>query len=99
MASALAEDLVFMHSNFRLLSRHHEEYINVATKMWDITGDSWNASDTHGGVAILENATFTLDEPDFEAIVIGNDSWSVTISEIKFQSEAFDLENDDEGFI
>ena len=99
MAPVHAEDLVYVHSNLQLFSRRHEEYINVATKMWDITGDSWNASDTHGGVAILENATFTLDEPHFEAIVIGNDSWSVTISESKFQSEAIDLENDDESFI
>ena len=33
MASARIEDLVFMHHNFRLLSRRHEEYINATTNM------------------------------------------------------------------
>ena len=81
------------------MSRRHEEYINATTKMWDITGDSWNESEIHGGVGILENATLTLDEPDLEAIVIGNASWSVTTSENKVQNKAINLENDDECFI
>ena len=85
MASARIEDLVFMHPNFQLLSRRHEEYINATTNMQDIARDSWNASDIHGGVRILENATLTLDEPDLEAIVIGNASQSVTTSESKVQ--------------
>ena len=57
MALARAEDLVYVHSNLRLLSRRNVEYVNTATKMWDITGDSWNEGDIHGGVGILENAT------------------------------------------
>ena len=85
MASARIEDLVFMHPNFRLLSRRHEEYINATTNMQDIARDSWNMSDIHGGAGILENATLTLDEPDLEAIVIGNASQNVTTSESKVQ--------------
>ena len=63
MAPTHVEDLVYVHSNLRLLSRCHEENVNVARKMWDIGGDSWNESDIHGGARILENATLTLDEP------------------------------------
>ena len=95
MAPARVEDLVYVHSNFRLLSRRNEEYVNTTTKMWDITGDSWNESDIHGAARILENAAFTLDEPELEAMVIGNTNISVTTSESEVQSEAINLEEDD----
>ena len=91
----VAEDLVYVHSNLRLLSRRNEEYIHTATKMWDIAGDSWNESDMHGGVGILENAALTLDEPELEAIVIGNVNTSATTSESEVRSKAIDLEDDD----
>ena len=81
MAPAHAEDLVYVHSNLRLLSRRNVEYINTATKMWDIAGDSWNEGDIDGGAGILENATLTLDELELEAMVIGNANTSVTTSE------------------
>ncbi|XP_075663270.1 uncharacterized protein LOC142632827 [Castanea sativa] len=55
-----------------LTNRRNAEYINRDTKMWDIAGDSWNESDIHGGAGILENAALTLDEPELEAMVIGN---------------------------
>ena len=97
MTPTSAKDLVYVHSNFRLLSMCHEEYVNAATKMWDIVGDSWNESDIHGGVGILENPTLTLDEPKLEGMVIGNASTSVTTSESEVQSEAIDLDNEDDG--
>ena len=81
MAPARAEDLVYVHSNLLLLSRRNVEYVNTATKMWDIAGDSWNEGDIHGGVGILKNATLTLDEPELEAMVIGNANISATTSE------------------
>ena len=99
MAPVHVEDLVYVHSNLRLFSRRHEEYVNVATKMWDIAGDFWNESDIHGGAGILENATLTLDEPELEAMFIGNASTSVTTSESEVQSEAIDLENEDDNCI
>ena len=40
MAPARAKDLVYVHSNFRLLLRCNEEYVTTAAKMWDIAGDS-----------------------------------------------------------
>ena len=99
MALARAEDLVYVHSNLQLLSRHNEEYVNTTTKMWDIAGDSWNEGDIHGGAGILENAALTLDEPELVAMVIGNASTSVTTSESEVQSEAIDLDDDDVGCI
>ena len=79
--------------------RRHEKYVYAVRKMWDIGGDSWNESDIHGGAKILENATLILDEPQLEAMVIGNISTSVTISESEVQSEAIDIENEDDGCI
>ena len=95
MAPARIEDLVYVHSNLRLLLRRNEEYVHTATKMWNIAGDSWNENDIHGGARILENAALTLDEPELEAMVIGNVSTSVTTSESKVRSEAINLEDDD----
>ena len=97
MAPACAEDLVYVYSNLRLLSRHNEEYVNAATKIQDIAGDSWNESDIHGGAEILENAALTLDELELEAMLIRNASTSVTTSESEVRSEAIDLDDDDLG--
>ena len=97
MAPARIEDLVYVNSNLQLLSRHNVEYVNTTKKMWDIVGDSWNESDIHGGVGILENVALTLDEPELEAMVIGNASTSVTTSESEVRSEAIDLDDEDVG--
>ncbi|XP_023929253.2 uncharacterized protein LOC112040599 [Quercus suber] len=97
MTLVRAEDLVYVYSNLRLLSRHNEEYVHTATKMWDIAGDSWNESDIYGGAGILENAALTLNEPELEAVVIGNASTSATTSESEVRSEAIDIEDDDVG--
>ena len=67
--------------------------------MWDIARDSWNESDIHRGARILEDATLTLDELELEAMVSGNVSISVTTSESEVQSEAIDIENEDDGCI
>ena len=79
------------------MSRCNEEYVNTTTKMWDIVGDSWNESDIHGGVGILENVALTLDESELEAMVIRNVSTSVTTSESEVRSEAINLEDDGGG--
>ena len=73
------------------------EYVNTATKMWDIARDSWNESNIHGGVEILKNTALTLDEPELEAMIIGNASTSVTTSESEVRSKAIDLDDDDVG--
>ena len=73
------------------------EYVNIATKMWDIAGDSWNEGNIHGRAGILENATLTLDEPELEAMVIGNANTSATTSESEVRSEAIDLDEEEVG--
>ena len=97
MAPARAEDLVYVHSNLRLLSRCNVEYVNIVTKIWDIAGDSWNEGDIHGGAGILENATLTLDEPELEAMVIGNANTGATTSESEVRSETIDLDDEEVG--
>ena len=97
MAPARAEDLVYVHSNLRLLSRCNVEYVNTVTKIWDIAGDTWNEGDIHGGAGILENATLTPDEPELGAMVIGNANISATTSESEVRSEAIDLDDEEVG--
>ena len=97
MGPTCTEDLVYVHYNLRLLSRRNVEYINTATKMWNIVRDSWNESDIHGGARILENAALTLDEPELEAMVIGNANTSATTSESEVRSEVIDVDDDDVG--
>jgi len=65
-----AEDLVFVHTNLRLLSRNRNTYNEGETRMWDIGGDEWNLFD---GANILEVASFSLDEPDMEASLFTED--------------------------
>ena len=97
MAPLRAEDLVYVHSNLRLLSRRNEEYVNTVTKMWDIARDSWNESDIYGGARILENAALTLNEPELEAMVIGNANTNATTSESEVRSEVIDLDDEEVG--
>lgn len=65
-----AEDLVFVHTNIRLLSRKSKNYNERETKMWNIGGDEWSLSDGDG---ILEVASLSLDEPNMEAILFTED--------------------------
>ncbi|RZC24732.1 hypothetical protein D0Y65_003769 [Glycine soja] len=58
-----AEDLVFVHSNLRLLSRNTPQYHQEETKMWDVAGDDFGSLDDCG---ILEIASLSLDEPELE---------------------------------
>ena len=69
MTPARAQDLIFVHSNLRLLLRSNDEYIKGPTKMWDIVGDNWE--DPYGGAGMLEIASLTLDEPELEEEIIG----------------------------
>ena len=67
MTPKCAEDLVFIHSNLRLLSRRTPQYMKGETKMWDIAGDSFDSFDDIGE---LEIAQLSLDEPELEAVLI-----------------------------
>lgn len=59
-----AEDLVFIHSNLRLLSRRLDEYKKGESLMWDIGADRFDSLE---GPGLLEIAELSLDEPALEA--------------------------------
>ncbi|KAF1869354.1 hypothetical protein Lal_00018448 [Lupinus albus] len=65
-----AKDLVYVHTNLRLLSRKIEEYKQEDTKMWDIAGDAWEDFDSAG---TLKVTTLSLDEPKVEVVLFAND--------------------------
>ncbi|KAG5071971.1 hypothetical protein JHK86_007182 [Glycine max] len=65
-----AEDLVFVHSNLRLLSRNTPQYHQEETKMWDVAGDDFGSLDDCG---ILEIASLSLDEPELEGVFFNDD--------------------------
>ncbi|CAD6220131.1 unnamed protein product [Miscanthus lutarioriparius] len=71
-----AENLVFVHSNLRHLSRRTDAYKTGETRMWDVGGDSFDAL---GGVGILEVADLFLDEPELQAVSYGLDELPVDI--------------------
>ncbi|GJN07687.1 hypothetical protein PR202_ga25535 [Eleusine coracana subsp. coracana] len=66
-----AEDLVFVHSNLRHLSRRTDAYKTGETRMWDVGGDSF---DSLGGIGILEVADLSLDEPELQSVTFGLDA-------------------------
>jgi hypothetical protein len=61
-----AEELVFVHSNKRLLSRKAEGYKSGSSTMWDVGGD---ALESLSGVGILEVADLSIQEPMMESMV------------------------------
>ncbi|KAF7842519.1 Dimer_Tnp_hAT domain-containing protein [Senna tora] len=61
-----AEDLVFVHTNLRLLSRQSSKYNEGETRMWDIGGDRAEPFD---GAGTLEVSSLSLDEPELEAVI------------------------------
>lgn len=66
MTPQRAEDLVFVHTNLRLLSRRSPQYAQGESKMWDIGGDAFDSLE---GAGVLEVATLSLDEPELESIL------------------------------
>ncbi|KAJ1376945.1 hypothetical protein SESBI_49404 [Sesbania bispinosa] len=64
------EDLVFIHTNLRLLSRKGKSYKEGESKLWDLAADEWDPSE---GVGVLEVASLSLDEPDLEAVLFIDD--------------------------
>ncbi|KAH1217184.1 hypothetical protein GmHk_13G037891 [Glycine max] len=70
MTSHRAEDLVFVYSNLRLLSKNSPQYHQEETKMWEIAGDEFGSLDKN---EILEVANLSLDELELEIIFFNDD--------------------------
>uniref|UniRef100_A0A0D3CVV7 DUF659 domain-containing protein n=1 Tax=Brassica oleracea var. oleracea TaxID=109376 RepID=A0A0D3CVV7_BRAOL len=63
-----AEDLVFVHTNLRLLSRMSSAYKEGPNKMWDVGGGQFDSLDDLN-IGRLEFEDLSLDEPELEAVV------------------------------
>ncbi|XP_056158649.1 uncharacterized protein LOC130134879 [Syzygium oleosum] len=70
MTPKRAEDLVFIHSNLRLLSRKSLQYAKGETKMWNIGGDAF---DTFEDVGVLEVTSLSLAELEMESVVFSEE--------------------------
>jgi len=79
-----AEDLVFVHSNLRHLSRRTDAYKTGETRMWDVGGDSF---DSLSGVGLLEVADLSIDEPELQAVSFGLDDLDVQSVEENEEAE------------
>jgi len=69
MTPKRAEDLVYVHSNLRLLSINSSKYKEEETKLWDIAGDELSLNDN----GILEIASLSLDELELEGVFFNED--------------------------
>ena len=69
MTPKRAEELVFIHSNLRLLSRKSNLYSKGETKMWDIAEDSF---DTLEDVGLPEVLNLSLDEPELKSVIFND---------------------------
>ncbi|GAV86681.1 hypothetical protein CFOL_v3_30108, partial [Cephalotus follicularis] len=66
MTSQRAEDLVYVHTNLRLLSMRSPTYKKGVSKMWDVGGDH---HDSFEDVGVHEVSNLSLDEPDMEVVI------------------------------
>ncbi|RLN34641.1 hypothetical protein C2845_PM03G19120 [Panicum miliaceum] len=82
-----AEDLVFVHSNLRHLSRRTDAYKTGETRMWDVEGDSF---DSLSGVGLLEVADLSIDEPELQAVSFG-------LGDLEIESVEENEENEQEA--
>ena len=69
MTPKRAENLVYVHSNLRLLSRNVSKYKEEETKQWDIAGDDLSLNDNE----ILEIVSLSLDKPELEGVFFNED--------------------------
>lgn len=64
------EDLVYVHTNLRLLSRKSPLYLTGETRLWDVGGDHFDPLDN---AEELEIASLSLDEPQMESMIYQGD--------------------------
>lgn len=68
IVSQRAEDLVFVHTNLRLLSRRSSTCKEDPNYMWDVGGDEFDSLDDIN-LGRLEFAELSLDELELETVV------------------------------
>ncbi|KAL5822635.1 hypothetical protein ACOSQ4_020535 [Xanthoceras sorbifolium] len=67
----IAEDLVYVHTNLRLLSRRSPTYNEGMSQLWDVGGDGFDSMDLENA-EILEIADLSLDEPELETVLFSS---------------------------
>ena len=67
-----AQDLVYVHTNLRLLARKSSSYYKDMDSMWDLGGDDHDSME-HGNIDVLEMATLSLDVSALERMVIDDE--------------------------
>ena len=68
----MAEDLVFVHTNLRLLSRNNPSYNEGVSQMYDAGADEFDSMN-ESSVDMLEIANLSLDKPTLEAHILSSD--------------------------
>ncbi|KAK3212079.1 hypothetical protein Dsin_016785 [Dipteronia sinensis] len=71
MTPQRAEDLVFVHTNLRLLSRRSPIYKECVSQLWDVGGDGFDSMALEDA-GILEIADLSLDEPELETLLFSS---------------------------
>ncbi|GJN23720.1 hypothetical protein PR202_gb11393 [Eleusine coracana subsp. coracana] len=66
-----AEDLVYVHNMLRTWCT--DDYLTGPSKMWDVGADE---HETFNGISVLQGAELTLDEPEFEVMMIEDEAAS-----------------------
>ncbi|KAH7571450.1 hypothetical protein JRO89_XS04G0055400 [Xanthoceras sorbifolium] len=81
MTPQRAEDLVYVHTNLRLLSRRSPTYNEGPSQQWDVGGDGFDSMNMENS-RILEIADLSLDEADLEnALFNSTASGSIIVDE------------------
>jgi len=65
----MTEDLIYIHSNLRLLWRNSSKYKEDETKLWNIIGDDFSLDDNE----IIVISSLSLDEPKLEVVSFNDD--------------------------
>ncbi|KAF8412755.1 hypothetical protein HHK36_000725 [Tetracentron sinense] len=92
LTSQRAEDLVYVHSNLRLLSRVDEHYVEGPSKYWDAVGDEFNLE----GPSDLQFANLSLDDPVLESMNFEDDEMPNTTVDLDSIPEE-NIENQIDG--
>ncbi|KAL6124040.1 hypothetical protein ACLB2K_076556 [Fragaria x ananassa] len=67
-----AQDLVYMHTNLRLLGRKDSNYHKDKESMWDLGGDGHESMEP-ANIDVLELATLSLDEPTLKKMLVDDE--------------------------
>lgn len=78
-----SEDLLFVHTNLRLLSSRCPQYVQGENRMWDVGGDAFESFE---GAGMLETVCLSLDEPELEAEVFADARNGYDVEPIKLGS-------------